>query len=522
MRIWRWSMLGIVMALLVGAFVAPLAVVMLRGLSPLTADSYAFIWRIVQATLWQATLSTVVALVIAIGLTWAMVRRPGRLADISWLAVIVPFIVPTPVAATMATGLCGTGSWCATLFGLEVPQGLALIVAVHVWFNTGVLVRLLREAWFAVQGRILQAAATLGASPWRQFVTVTWPLMTPAVWAGMTLVLLYCIGSFGVILLLGGGRVASIEVEIWRQTAQFLRLDLATVMALVQLGISVVLLILSERWQRRIPRESLVRPQSIRPGVGLLIALGVQVVCIVLFVMPFVVVFARSLMPQEAWWQAFVSLTQPVRGSGLFVSPLEALWRSLWIATIVAGLTLVCAWTLSAPGWWRVVATLPIGVSAVTLGLGYLLWFGPMRLLQTPWVLLAAHVVLALPLVSRQLMTARDRLPDIYQHAAATLGAAPWRQWWSITVPLLRRSLVAAGLVAFAVSLGDFAAGLLLTQPDTATAPIMVGRLLGRPGALQYAMAAALSSLLVVVCVVVMLVVQRLERDTAHRVLVKR
>jgi len=291
---------------------------------------------------------------------------------------------------------------------------------------------------------------------------------------------------------------------------------------LVQLGISVVLLILSERWQRRIPRESLVRPLSIRPGVGLLIALGVQAVCIVLFVMPFVVVFARSLMPQEAWWQAFVSLTQPVRGSGLFVSPLEALWRSLWIATIVAGLTLVCAWTLSAPGWWRVVATLPIGVSAVTLGLGYLLWFGPMRLLQTPWVLLAAHVVLALPLVSRQLMTARDRLPDIYQHAAATLGAAPWRQWWSITVPLLRRSLVAAGLVAFAVSLGDFAAGLLLTQPDTATAPIMVGRLLGRPGALQYAMAAALSSLLVVVCVVVMLVVQRLERDTAHRVLVKR
>lgn len=522
MRIWRWSMRGIVMILLLGAFVAPLAVVMLRGLAPLTADAYAFIGDIVGATLWQATLSTAVAMLLAIGLTWALVRRPGRLADMAWLAVIVPFIVPTPVAATMATGLCRSGSWCASVLGLEVPQGLALIVAVHVWFNTGVMVRLLREAWLSAQGRIMQAAATLGASPWRQFVTVTWPLIMPAVLASMTLVLLYCIGSFGVILLLGGGRVASLEVEIWRQTAQFLRLDLATVMALVQLGISIALLILTERWQRRIPRESIVRPLPIRPGVGSLVALGIQLAYVVVFVLPFVVLFARSLMPQDVWWQAFTSLAQPVRGSGLFVSPMAALWRSLWLATLVACITLLFAWSLSAPGWWRVLATLPIGVSAVTLGLGYLLWFGPMRLLQTPWVLLAAHVVLALPLVSRQLMAARDRMSDTYQYAAATLGASPWRQWWSITVPLLRRSLVAAGLIAFAVSLGDFAAGLLLTQPDTATAPIMVGRLLGRPGALQYAMAAALSSLLVVVCVVVMLVVQRLERDTTQRTLVKR
>lgn len=517
MRVWRWSMLSIVILLLLVAFVAPLMVIMLRGLSPLDPDAYTLIGQVVTATLWQAVLSTGVATVLALVLTWALVRRPGRIADIAWLAVIVPFIVPTPVAATMATGMCRAGSWCATLLGLEVPQGLALIVAVHVWFNTGVLVRLLREAWLTAQGRMLHAAATLGASPWRQFVTVTWPLITPALWAGIALVLLYCIGSFGIILLLGGGRVTSLEVEIWRQTAQFLRLDLATAMALVQLVISLGLLLLTERWQRRIPRESIVRRAPPAPTLATRLAVVVQIACIVLFATPFFIVFMRSLMPQEAWWQAFVALTQPVRGSGLFVSPLETLWRSLWVATLVAVITLLLAWVLSAPGWWRILATLPIGVSAVTLGLGYLLWFGPMRLLQTPWVLLAAHVILALPLVGRQLMTARDRLPDAYQHAAATLGATPWRQWWSVTVPLLRRSLVAAALVAFAVSLGDFAAGLLLTQPDTATAPIMVGRLLGRPGALQYAMAAALSSMLVIVCVVVMMFVHRLEHPRSHR-----
>lgn len=85
-------------------------------------------------------------------------------------------------------------------------------------------------------------------------------------------------------------------------------------------------------------------------------------------------------------------------------------------------------------------------------------------------------------------------------------------------MPLIRRSFVIATLIGFTISLGDFAAGLLLTQPDTATAPIMIGRLLGRPGALQYAMAAALSCCLVVVCVGVMLIVQRLERPVHVRV----
>lgn len=519
---WRWTMLIVVMLMLLVAFGAPLTVVMVRGLAPLDGDAYRFIGDIVRATLWQATLSTLVATVLACVITWSMVRRPGHLADIMWLAVIVPFIVPTPVAATMATGLCRTGSWCAGLLGIEVPQGLALIVVVHVWFNTGVLVRLLRDAWRASQAQVIQAAATLGASPWRQFTTITWPFIAPAAWAGMTLVLLYCIGSFGVVLLLGGGRVASLEVEIWRQTAQFLRLDLATAMALVQLIISLVLLGIAERWQRRMPHEQRMYPVVPRNDIATVLALLVQISGIVLFVAPLILVIVRSVMPQPEWWRAFEALALPVRGSGLFVTPLDALWRSVTIATVVAVCTLLMAWVLSAPGWWRIVATLPIGVSAVTLGLGYLLWFGPMRLLQTPFVLLAAHVVLALPLVARQVMTARDRLPVIYQHAAATLGASPLRQWWSVMVPLLRRSLVAAGLIAFAVSLGDFAAGLLLTQPDTATAPVMIGRLLGRPGALTYTMAAALSTLLVVVCVVVTLIVQRLEVTTHQRIAVKR
>jgi thiamine transport system permease protein len=130
----------------------------------------------------------------------------------------------------------------------------------------------------------------------------------------------------------------------------------------------------------------------------------------------------------------------------------------------------------------------------------------PLGLLQAGWLVIMAHVVLALPSVSRQLAFGTRPVSADICHCCRHPGASPWRQWWSVSLPLLRRALVAAGLFAFAVSLGDFAAALLLSRPDTPTAPLFLARLLGRPGAMNYAMAAALAVVLVLVCVLVMII----------------
>jgi thiamine transport system permease protein len=150
---------------------------------------------------------------------------------------------------------------------------------------------------------------------------------------------------------------------------------------------------------------------------------------------------------------------------------------------------------------WRALLVWPLGISAVTLSLGYLLWFGSLGLLLAPWLVVLAHMVVALPLVSRQVALAFDRLSPQYDAVAATLGAPLRRRvvdvWW----PLLRRPLLSATLLAFTISFGDFATALLLTRPDTATAPVFIARLLGRPGTLNAAMAAALSLVVLLVCV---------------------
>ena len=503
---WLWFGRALVLMGMIFGVMMPLLTVWWRGMTWLDGATITRMLQIGSATFGQALLSTIVAVICALPIAWAMVRRPGVLATGTWLAVSVPFVIPTPVVATMLTTLCAPHTWCATLFGLEVPQGLVVVVIAHVWYNTGVLVRLVYDAWQGIAWHYEVAAQTLGASPWRRWTTITWPLLWPAVLAGVLLVFLYCFGSFGVVLLLGGNRVPSLEVEIWRQTSQFLRLDIAALLALWQLLMSLLLVWLSDRLQRRIVLDVQVRqsPRIVQGWSWWLAALSL-VATLVVFVGPFGILVMRAWMPDD-WSHAYRALAVPVRGSGLFVSPLGAVWRSLWIALVVALVTVAVSWGFTSGRlWWRRIAMIPLGVSGVTLGLGYVLWFGPLGLLQAGWLVIMAHVVLALPLASRQLAVARDQLAPTYTIAAATLGASPWRQWWSVSLPLLRRALVATGLFAFAVSLGDFAAALLLSRPDAPTAPLFLARLLGRPGGMNYAMAAALAVVLVLVCATIMI-----------------
>lgn len=500
----RWSIqLGVVVLMAVGV-VAPLGTVLWMGLGTAHAWPWALLADVLVATVWQALLSTSVAAVLAVPLIWAMHRRPGRNATWAWLAVTLPFVVPTPVAVTMVYAVCAPARWCQHWFDLEVIEGLWVVVIVHAWYNTGVIVRLVGDAWQSMNQRYLAVAATLGSTPWQAFWRVVLPLLAPAIGAALLLVFLYCVGSFGVVWLLGGGRVPSLEVEIWRQTSQFLRLDIATFFAFWQLVMSIVLIVTIEWLQRRTVLDVVRSRVPVRTGRGATLAAGINVAAIVVFAAPMVALMPRAIIA-DAPWRAFVALSDTVRGSGIFVTPVDALVRSLVLACVVAVLSIVVA-GLVAPlaRGWRAVLVWPLGMSAVTLSLGYVLWFGGLGLLLAPWLVVLAHLVVALPLVSRQVSLAFDRLSPQYDAVAATLGAPPTRRirdvWW----PLLRRSLVAATLLAFTISFGDFATALLLTRPDTATAPVFIARLLARPGTLNAAMAAALSLTVLVVCLLAM------------------
>jgi thiamine transport system permease protein len=91
------------------------------------------------------------------------------------------------------------------------------------------------------------------------------------------------------------------------------------------------------------------------------------------------------------------------------------------------------------------------------------------------------------------------------------LGASPVGLLFRVELPLLTPSLITAASFAFAISLGEFGATLVIQSERFATLPIAIADRLGRPGATNYGAALALSFILMSVTAAIMLLLERFE-----------
>ena len=210
------------------------------------------------------------------------------------------------------------------------------------------------------------------------------------------------------------------------------------------------------------------------------------------------------------------------RGSIFYVPPAEAARNSLAYAAATVALSLLLglplASALARPGRFERILDpllmLPLGASAVTLGLGFIVTFNQPSfafLLSSPLVIPLAHTIIALPFVVRALQPAIASIPERLRHAAATLGASPWRVWQNVDWPILARAILSAATFAFTVSLGEFGAATLLARPDFPTLPVAIARFLAQPGGLNYGQAMAMSTILMGVTLLGILSIEKLR-----------
>jgi len=152
---------------------------------------------------------------------------------------------------------------------------------------------------------------------------------------------------------------------------------------------------------------------------------------------------------------------------------------------------------------------LPLGSSAVMLGLGFIISFGAW--LISPFLVPFAHTLVALPFVIRTLQPAIASIPERLRQAASSLGASPFEVWKTIDFPILRRAALAAATFAFTISLGEFGATLLISRPEVPTIPVAIERFLSQPGGLNYGQAMAMATILMLLAVTSILLIEKLR-----------
>ena len=521
-------------------FAVPVSAMLVRGFAPdgvLDLTGFGEVLgrartqRIVGFTLAMSAAATVLAVLLGVPVAHTLYRLavPGR--RVLRAIVAMPFVLPTVVVGVMFRSLLGDGG---PLGGIGLDGHWGGILAAFVFFNLAVVVRTVGAAWEGLDRRPEEAAAALGASPAVVLRTVTLPALAPSIVSAASVVFLFCATAFGVVLTMGGLQYGTVETEIYLLTTALLDLRGAAVLSVVQLVAVVAMLVVADRARSRDPAARRTAKAALPPTRVTAYAVGSLVVTalVLAFVLtPVTALVLRSLRREGAWTLDNYRALGQVGGlsgrSALPVTVWDALatsWRVAVDATLLAlvlGLlvsVLVSRPTRSPTGArWRslldAVVMLPLGVSAVTVGFGFLVTLDrpPLDLRSSPVLIPIAQAVVALPLVVRTLAPVLRAVDDRQRQAAATLGARPWQVLATVDLPVIWRPLLAAVGLAMAVSLGEFGATSFLARPDRPTLPVVVYQLAGRPGADNLGMALAASVVLAVVTVAVMGLVERLR-----------
>jgi len=537
----------------IGFYLYPMASIFWRtfGSADVGMHAHQVNWRItgkaIGFTFYQALLSTIFTLLIGLpaALLFGRFTFPGKI--ILRILSTLPFILPTVVVAAGFNTLIGPNGWLNLVlmnaFKLSAPpiqmlNSIPAILIAHVFYNTSIIIRVVGTAWEQLDQKIENAARMLGASPWNLFWKVTFPLLLPSILSAAVLVFLFDFTSFGVILMMGGAKYTTIEVEVYIQTMQFLNLRMAGILSLIQLSFSMLLTFLSIKISggKQVPivpvmgSEGLKKPDRMVEKIFIFL---MAVVLVVFLVSPTAALLLRSILSSagkdsingsQGWYLTFKhyrGLSINDRQSLFFIPPIAAVKNSILYAVGSMGISMLLGIIISignargdrSKKWLDLLIMLPLGTSAVTLGLGYLTVFSssPRSIRWFPLLIPIAHAIISLPFVIRIIQPAIQAIPKNLHYAANTLGVQKNRLWWEIELPVIKGPLISAAIYAFAISLGEFGATSFLARPEYPTMPLAIFRYLNLPGADNYGKAMAMAAILLLICGIGFVIIEHLQ-----------
>jgi thiamine transport system permease protein len=531
-------------------FLYPLTAIFNLALRSTGQGWASFPWQrvgsILGFTIFQAALSTFLTILVGLPAAFLFGRYDFKGKKILRILSTLPFILPTVVVAAGFNAIIGPNGMLNTLLmqiwhlsqpPIQILNTLVAILLAHVFYNTAVVIRTVGSSLEQLDPRLEQASRTLGASPWRSFWEVTMPLLRSSLTSAALVVFLFDFTSFGVILLMGGPQYATLEVEIYYQTMQLLNLPLAAWLSAIQLGCTLILTVLILRRGGGLPvpiapRLSHSNNRKIKSWGEKAFLMIMMILLIILLVMPLVALVFRSFTQVEIahpgsirisgftlqyYQELFINRQQSL----FYVPPIEALSNSFFYALVASILALffgsLATYALLQKSRWNQLfdplIMLPMGTSAVTLGLGFIIVFTTLPNARDyyPILIPIAHSLVALPFVVRVLQPVLASIPSSLKQVAATLGASPWQVWFKVELPIASRAAAIAALFAFSISLGEFGATSFLSRPDIPTLPVAIFRFLSQPGSLNYGQALAMATILMVLCALVMLVIDRIN-----------
>jgi thiamine transport system permease protein len=516
--------------------------------APVSDGEWQGLFAVSRFTFFQALLSTVLSALFGVPLG-LFLGRPGRLSQrlAAWgeAAGQLPAVIPTIAVVPVLVAWGGTEGWLTpVLRGLGFGEvGLlyrpSAVILAHFLLNAPWLAAVALQARRRLPREWEEMAEVLGASPFERWTTCLWPALRDTLGASVFQVYLWCVMSFALVLLLGGGPpVETLETVIFSKLRMG-TLDVAGASRAATLQLALMLPVwfwIRSRTDQRLSRSfeipfrdedgslnypdlasdsNLFRRQRHARRVAEVLAffLGTS---LLFWLLPFLKPLTDGLRQEFA-------AAGSERAQGL---ALGSFARALFQSAKVSGLSVLVALGLSAcgvlssrssrsPRLWRALAELPAAFSSLVLGLGFwsliAVWWDPFSgSALFPGVLMG---VLAVPWFFRQMEPHADQFPRAHWEMARTLGASRTQAFLELEWPRWRFFILGIGTQAFAMGLGEVSLVSLFAGEEGRTLALELSRALAR---YEFERAARWSGLLVL-CVIGLLGIAALLRRQSKR-----
>jgi thiamine transport system permease protein len=513
------AVLGAVGALIAAALSGMIAAA--GDLNPASVLANPYYRGVIQFTLWQAALSTLLSIGFALPIARALARRgdfPGRALLLRLF--MLPIVMPTLVAILGVLAVYGRAGWISEgiaaaggTWRLNI-YGIAGILIGHVFFNLPLAVRLLLPVWEGIPEEYWRLAGQLGMRSREVLRMIEWPLVSRAIPGTAGVIFMLCFTSFPVVLLLGGGPAATtMEVAIFQAVRFDFDLERAAVLALLQIGICGLLVSAGFMLMPPLPRGQGLRRAMPRPdaaagsarfndGIWLALALlfaGLPILAVL--VHGFQGPLARVLGEASLWRAAGLSILMALGASAvsliLGVGLSETLRHLRFRRYARRGAAM-----MEAGG------SLMLVVPPLALGTGLFVLLSPHLdvLAWAPLFVVTINACLCLPYVLRSLEEPMQLIMERHDRLARSLGIRGFDRLRLVEWPVLRRPLGRAAALSAALAVGDLGVIALFGTPGTATLPLLLYQ---RLAAYQFDAAAVVALLLLGLCLLLFIALER-------------
>lgn len=448
-------------------------------------------------------MSAVLTLLIGypIGHWLANLKRTRRVVT---AVLLVPFLLPAFLVGISLRPLLNDAL-------TDSKIGILLIIFAHAFMNAGFLAIVTASSLIPKEQH--EAAQLDGASTARIRFAIELFQQAPALAGASLLVALYSATSYGLVVTLAQGQVQTLETAIAEAALQALDLKLAGQFALLQTLMTLAFFLVARRFGAS---PTILFGEAAGSSSGSRLGAGLGLVVLASTGIVFWNVFSIALFEGPGLMGNLSNLAGRGARDLLNLSVLEALGNSLRNLLVAALLSLAIAWLLSKRRLGFLVL-LPVGLSPIVVGLGALVLSGYLPAgLSGSWLLLPlVQTLFLVPLAYQVIAPARKSISSDLLDAARLDGASGMKLFGLVELPTLAKPLTAAAALVSLGALGEFGAASFLAYGSDATLPLVMFRLLSRPGPENLGMAMTAAGVLILIALLVTWLIA--SAQTEHR-----